>query len=156
MDKEGSRQQQLLSFIPRHHKHYVLPSKTKYYQLIIGLAIFEMSFLHLFPCLSVIDSVNKKVHFSPHVQTDTRQHPYQARAHVQSSSMSLSVGCLLSKSSFSRASLTLDFTFSSCAQIMSLVFPQCVTFRCCCIKNSFLAFSFRNEVNLEGDSTGYD
>lgn len=91
MDKEGSRQQQLLSFIPRHHKHYILPSKTKYYQLII--AIFEMSFLHLFPFLSWLDSVNKKVHFSPHVQTDTRQHPYQARAHLQSSSMSLSVGC---------------------------------------------------------------
>ncbi|KAM5555519.1 protein ABIL1-like [Rosa sericea] len=57
MDKEGSRQQQLLSFIPRHHKHYILPN-----------------------------SVNKKVHFSPHVQTDTRQHAYQARPHVQPSS----------------------------------------------------------------------
>ncbi|ONI23280.1 hypothetical protein PRUPE_2G179600 [Prunus persica] len=61
MDKEGSRQQQLLSFIPRHHKHYILPN-----------------------------SVNKKVHFSPHVQTDTRQHPYQARAHLQSSSAAAS------------------------------------------------------------------
>lgn len=61
MDKEGSRQQQLLSFIPRHHKHYILPN-----------------------------SVNKKVHFSPHVQTDTRQHAYQARPHVQPSSTAAS------------------------------------------------------------------
>ncbi|XP_068330514.1 protein ABIL1-like [Pyrus communis] len=61
MDKEGSRQQQLLAFIPRHHKHYILPN-----------------------------SVNKKVHFSPHVQTDTRQHPYQTRAHLQPSSAAAS------------------------------------------------------------------
>ncbi|KAM1053263.1 hypothetical protein ACFX2C_000773 [Malus domestica] len=61
MDKEGSRQHQLLAFIPRHHKHYILPS-----------------------------SMNKKVHFSPHVQTDTRQHPYQARAHLQFSSAAAS------------------------------------------------------------------
>ncbi|PRQ58344.1 putative ABI family protein [Rosa chinensis] len=61
MDKEGSRQQQLLSFIPRHHKHYILPN-----------------------------SVNKKVHFSPHLQTDTRQHAYQARPHVQPSTKTLS------------------------------------------------------------------
>ncbi|KAG4121315.1 hypothetical protein ERO13_D11G198700v2 [Gossypium hirsutum] len=27
-DKEGIRQQQLLAFIPRHHKHYILPSKS--------------------------------------------------------------------------------------------------------------------------------
>ncbi|CAN6560147.1 unnamed protein product [Malus baccata var. baccata] len=60
MDKEGSRQHQLLAFIPRHHKHYILPN-----------------------------SMNKKVHFSPHVQTDTRQHPYQARAHLQFSSTSI-------------------------------------------------------------------
>ncbi|TYI60836.1 hypothetical protein E1A91_D10G131300v1 [Gossypium mustelinum] len=25
-NKEGIRQQQLLAFIPRHHKHYILPS----------------------------------------------------------------------------------------------------------------------------------
>ncbi|KAB2597796.1 protein ABIL1-like [Pyrus ussuriensis x Pyrus communis] len=37
MDKEGSRQHQLLAFIPRHHKHYILPN-----------------------------SMNKKVHFSQH------------------------------------------------------------------------------------------
>ncbi|XP_061997611.1 protein ABIL1-like isoform X2 [Rosa rugosa] len=61
MDKEGSRQQQLLSFFPRHHKHYILPN-----------------------------SVNKKVHFSPHVQTDTWQHAYQARPHVQPSTKTLS------------------------------------------------------------------
>ncbi|XAR53997.1 hypothetical protein NMG60_11028970 [Bertholletia excelsa] len=44
MDKEGLRQQQLLALIPRHHKHYSLPN-----------------------------SVSKKVHFSPHIQTDARQ-----------------------------------------------------------------------------------
>ena len=26
-DKEGLRQQQLLAFIPRHHKHYILPTR---------------------------------------------------------------------------------------------------------------------------------
>ncbi|XP_010261432.1 PREDICTED: protein ABIL1 isoform X2 [Nelumbo nucifera] len=29
MDKEGLRQQQLLAFIPRHHKHYILPINKK-------------------------------------------------------------------------------------------------------------------------------
>ncbi|KAK4418583.1 protein ABIL1 [Sesamum alatum] len=43
-DKEGLRQQQLLAIIPRHHKHYTLPS-----------------------------SVNKRVHLSPHTQADPRQ-----------------------------------------------------------------------------------
>lgn len=50
VDKEGLRQQQLLAIIPKHHKHYILPN-----------------------------SVNKRVHFSPHIQTDPRQ-PLQARA----------------------------------------------------------------------------
>ncbi|TKY64006.1 ABIL1 protein [Spatholobus suberectus] len=54
-DKEGLRQQQLLAFIPRHHKHYILPN-----------------------------SVNKKVHFSPHIQIDARQNPFQTRTHFQS------------------------------------------------------------------------
>lgn len=53
-EKEGLRQQQLLAIIPRHHKHYILPN-----------------------------SVNKKVHFSPHIQTDPRQH-MQARARLYS------------------------------------------------------------------------
>ncbi|KAK3024492.1 hypothetical protein RJ639_043809 [Escallonia herrerae] len=48
--KEGLRQQQLLAIIPRHHKHYILPN-----------------------------SVNKKVHFSPHIQTDARQSHIQTR-----------------------------------------------------------------------------
>ncbi|KAF5953104.1 hypothetical protein HYC85_011048 [Camellia sinensis] len=52
-DKEGIRQQQLLAFIPRHHKHYILPN-----------------------------SVNKKVHFSPHIQTDARQSHIQTRSRV--------------------------------------------------------------------------
>ncbi|XP_028805068.1 protein ABIL1 [Neltuma alba] len=51
MDKEGLRQQQLFAIIPRHHKHYILPN-----------------------------SVNKKVHFSPHIQTDARQTLFQARS----------------------------------------------------------------------------
>lgn len=52
MDKEGLRQQQLLTLIPRHHKHYILPN-----------------------------SVNKKVHFSPHVRTDPWQQVH-ARSRV--------------------------------------------------------------------------
>ncbi|PON49609.1 ABI family [Parasponia andersonii] len=55
-DKEGLRKQQLLAFIPRHHKHYVLPN-----------------------------SANKKVHFGPLAQTDARQHNFQARARLQPS-----------------------------------------------------------------------
>lgn len=43
-DKEGSRQQQLFTIIPRHHKHYILPN-----------------------------SFNKKVHFSPQIHMDARQ-----------------------------------------------------------------------------------
>ncbi|OMP08536.1 putative Protein ABIL1 [Corchorus olitorius] len=54
--KEGLRQQQLLAIIPRHHKHYILPN-----------------------------SVNKKVHFSPHVQTDLRQNYFQAKTRLQPS-----------------------------------------------------------------------
>ncbi|KAK6142754.1 hypothetical protein DH2020_023102 [Rehmannia glutinosa] len=57
-EKEGLRQQQLLAIIPRHHKHYILPN-----------------------------SVNKKVHFSPHIQTDHRQ-PLQARARLYPSGAS--------------------------------------------------------------------
>uniref|UniRef100_A0A7N2LHN5 Protein ABIL1 n=1 Tax=Quercus lobata TaxID=97700 RepID=A0A7N2LHN5_QUELO len=79
-EKEGIRQQQLLAFIPRHHKHYILPN-----------------------------SVNKKVHFSPQIQTDARQNHFQARARLYPSGMYF------------------------------------------CIKNSFLAFSLRNEVYHEGD-----
>ncbi|XP_059458600.1 protein ABIL1 [Corylus avellana] len=52
--REGLRQQQLLAFIPRHHKHYILPN-----------------------------SVNKKVQFSPHIQTDARQSHFQPRARLQ-------------------------------------------------------------------------
>ncbi|KAI4355119.1 hypothetical protein L6164_003923 [Bauhinia variegata] len=54
-DKEGLRQQRLLAFVPRHHKHYILPN-----------------------------TVNKKVHFSPHIQTEARQSPFQTRARLQS------------------------------------------------------------------------
>lgn len=60
-DKEGFRQQQLLALIPRHHKHYILPN-----------------------------SVSKKVHFSPHIQTDARQNPFQARGRLQPSGIQAS------------------------------------------------------------------
>ncbi|KAL6982045.1 Protein abil1 [Sarracenia purpurea var. burkii] len=60
-DKGGLRQQQLLAFIPRHHKHYILPN-----------------------------SVNKKVHFSPHIQTDVRQNHIQTRHHLYPSDTSAS------------------------------------------------------------------
>ncbi|CAN0825122.1 Protein ABIL1 [Linum grandiflorum] len=56
IEKEGLRQQQLLAKIPRHHKHYVLPN-----------------------------SVSKKVHFSPQVQTDARQNHIHARSRLQPS-----------------------------------------------------------------------
>ncbi|KAL4324405.1 hypothetical protein GQ457_11G001520 [Hibiscus cannabinus] len=55
-DKEGLRQQQLLAFIPRHHKHYILPN-----------------------------SVSKKVHFTPQVPTDARQNFFQAKSLLQPS-----------------------------------------------------------------------
>ncbi|KAF5733092.1 protein ABIL1 [Tripterygium wilfordii] len=54
--QEGLRQQQLLAIIPRHHKHYILPN-----------------------------SVRKKVHFSPLVQTDPRQNHFQGISHFQPS-----------------------------------------------------------------------
>ncbi|KAI3996117.1 hypothetical protein MKX01_018186 [Papaver californicum] len=54
MDKEGLRQQQLLTSVPRHHKHYILPN-----------------------------SVNKKVHFSPqNIQMDARQKLIQAKPRI--------------------------------------------------------------------------
>uniref|UniRef100_A0A7N0UGM8 Uncharacterized protein n=1 Tax=Kalanchoe fedtschenkoi TaxID=63787 RepID=A0A7N0UGM8_KALFE len=56
MDKEGIRQQQLMATIPRHHKHYMLPN-----------------------------SIGKKVHFSPQLQTNVRLNNLQARSHLQPS-----------------------------------------------------------------------
>ncbi|GER26460.1 ABI-1-like 1 [Striga asiatica] len=53
-EKEGLRQQQVLAIIPTHHKHYTLPN-----------------------------SLNKKVHFNPHIQTDPK-HAIQARARLYS------------------------------------------------------------------------
>ncbi|XAR63005.1 hypothetical protein NMG60_11022785 [Bertholletia excelsa] len=53
MGQEGLRQQQLFAFIPRHHKHYILPN-----------------------------SVNKKVHFSPHIQTEAWQSHIPTRPHL--------------------------------------------------------------------------
>ncbi|CAK8544869.1 unnamed protein product [Lathyrus sativus] len=55
-NKEGVRQQQLLSIIPRHHKHYILPN-----------------------------SANKKVHFRPYKQTDARQNSFKSRTRPQPS-----------------------------------------------------------------------
>ncbi|TYG57172.1 hypothetical protein ES288_D08G121900v1 [Gossypium darwinii] len=57
-DKEGIRQQQLLAFIPRHHKHYILPN-----------------------------SVSKKVHFSPQLQTDPRENYLHAKSCLQPSGL---------------------------------------------------------------------
>ncbi|XP_012492241.2 flap endonuclease 1 isoform X2 [Gossypium raimondii] len=55
-DKEGIRQQQLLAFIPRHHKHYILPN-----------------------------FFSKKVHFSPQLQTDPRKNYLHAKSRLQPS-----------------------------------------------------------------------
>ena len=51
-EKEGLRQQQLLPVLPRHHKHYILPN-----------------------------SVNKKVHFSPHIRIDPSQQ-FQVKSRI--------------------------------------------------------------------------
>ncbi|KAI7735321.1 hypothetical protein M8C21_029738 [Ambrosia artemisiifolia] len=50
-DREAIRQQQLLAVLPRHHKHYILPN-----------------------------SVSKKVHFSPQIQTDASESHLQPRS----------------------------------------------------------------------------
>ncbi|XP_042481489.1 protein ABIL1-like isoform X2 [Macadamia integrifolia] len=55
-DKEGLKQQQLLTFIRRHHKHYILPK-----------------------------TINKKVQFSPQIETDARQKHILARPRVHPS-----------------------------------------------------------------------
>ncbi|RZB49663.1 Protein ABIL1 isoform B [Glycine soja] len=60
-DKEGLRQQQLLAFIPRHHKHYILPN-----------------------------SVHKKVHFIPHRKIGARQNSFQTRTRLHSSGTPIS------------------------------------------------------------------
>ncbi|KAK7397390.1 hypothetical protein VNO78_18560 [Psophocarpus tetragonolobus] len=60
-DKEGLRQQQLLTFIPRHHKHYILPN-----------------------------SINKKVHFIPHRKIGARQNSFQSRIRLHSSGTPIS------------------------------------------------------------------
>ncbi|QCD77568.1 ABI family [Vigna unguiculata] len=60
-DREGLRQQQLLAFVPRHHKHYILPN-----------------------------SVNKKVHFSSHRQINARQNLYRTRNRLPSSGTPIS------------------------------------------------------------------
>ncbi|XP_071717149.1 protein ABIL1 isoform X2 [Rutidosis leptorrhynchoides] len=55
-DREALRQQQLLAVVPRHHKHYSLPN-----------------------------SVSKKVHFSPQIQTDAKQNHFHSRPRQLSS-----------------------------------------------------------------------
>ncbi|CAJ1961216.1 unnamed protein product [Sphenostylis stenocarpa] len=60
-DKEGLRQQQLLAFVPRHHKHYILPN-----------------------------SFNKKVHFSSHRLTNARQNLFRIRTRLPSSGTPIS------------------------------------------------------------------
>ncbi|KAK9143895.1 hypothetical protein Syun_013295 [Stephania yunnanensis] len=60
-DKEGLKQLQLFAVIPRHHKHYILPN-----------------------------SVNKKVQFSPYMQTDVGQKHVMARPRFHPSGPPLS------------------------------------------------------------------
>ncbi|KAF2570355.1 hypothetical protein F2Q70_00005253 [Brassica cretica] len=54
--REGLRQKQLLTVIPLHHKHYILPN-----------------------------SVNKRVHFSPLRRSESRQNHHQAISRLQPS-----------------------------------------------------------------------
>ncbi|RDX84108.1 Protein ABIL1 [Mucuna pruriens] len=75
-DKEGLRQQQLLAFIPRHHKHYILPS------------LLTVLIVSVHQCK--LDSANKKVHFSSHKQIDARQNPLQTRTRLPSSGTPIS------------------------------------------------------------------
>lgn len=90
IDKEGLRQQQLLAFIPRHHKHYILPN-----------------------------TVNKKVHFSPHIQTNASQNQIQARLRLQPS------GTLASKTlSWHLASETKSTLKGSSNALMSMDDPN--------------------------------
>uniref|UniRef100_A0A9I9CNC3 Protein ABIL1 n=1 Tax=Cucumis melo TaxID=3656 RepID=A0A9I9CNC3_CUCME len=74
-DKEGLRQQQLLALIPRHHKHYILPSKDINYPSVLASICYGSSW---------------QVHFSPHIQTDARQQPFQARGRLQPSGIAAS------------------------------------------------------------------
>ncbi|XP_052476359.1 uncharacterized protein LOC105798768 isoform X3 [Gossypium raimondii] len=52
-DKEGIRQQQLLAFIPRHHKHYILPRRcilVHSYRQILGKIISMLNLFSLQAC----------------------------------------------------------------------------------------------------------
>jgi len=107
---------------------------------------FSHSFIFCFP-LFVLDSVNKKVHFSPQIQTDARQNHFQARSRLQPSGIKFSEGgfhfwwlwycfCLCFSLCWWKAS---NYLSKSCIR-----FPS--------IKNSFLALSFRDKVYTERHS----
>ncbi|CAL5400929.1 unnamed protein product [Camellia sinensis] len=54
-DKEGLRQQQLLAFIPRHHKHYILPTRryilARTYKQMLGKVIFRQDLIITLQCI---------------------------------------------------------------------------------------------------------
>ncbi|CAL5397750.1 unnamed protein product [Camellia sinensis] len=54
-DKEGLRQQQLLAFIPRHHKHYILPTRryilARTYKQMLGKVIFRQDLIITRQCI---------------------------------------------------------------------------------------------------------
>ncbi|MCH84774.1 ABIL1-like protein, partial [Trifolium medium] len=52
-DKEGLRQQQLLAFIPRHHKHYILPSRLHCF------------YVHLYISVHTYRLMQNRIHFKP-------------------------------------------------------------------------------------------
>ncbi|KAH1259529.1 Protein ABIL1 [Glycine max] len=84
-DKEGLRQQQLLAFIPRHHKHYILPSMLycSHFPPELIIDSTDLGFL-------MLDPVNKKVHFIPHRKIGARQNSFQTRTRLHSSGTPIS------------------------------------------------------------------
>lgn len=83
-DNEGLRQQQLLAIIPRHHKHYTLPSKRRLCLFRDSTCLIEFKPLLITKCPFVnmsLDPVNKKVHFSRHTQSDSKLR-IQVRGHL--------------------------------------------------------------------------
>ncbi|RZC71021.1 hypothetical protein C5167_034193 [Papaver somniferum] len=74
--EEGLRQHQLYTTVPRHHKHYILPSmiSSSYFPSFSIDIEFEVAY-----------AVNKKVQFSPQIQTDAVQKNIAARPRVHPS-----------------------------------------------------------------------
>ena len=155
-DKGGLRQQQMVAFIPRHHKHYILPSSTNFFNFFWSVTLCRamLSISHsitlCFP-LFVLDSFNKKVHFSPQIQTDARQNHFQARSCLHLSGIKCS-----ERDIYSWWILYCFFVyFSQCWwEGSNYLLKHCIRFPS--IKNSFLAHSFRDQVYIERDSACYD